>query len=250
MTVKDGASVEQKEIHSFLMIGQSNMAGRGDLSDVEPIQHPLCYMLRMGRWQPLSHPVNPDRDIFRGPFPSGVSLAPYFALAYADAYQVSTGLIPCADGGTRMDQWMPGEVLYDHALMQARLAMRSSALSGILWHQGESDCKDRETVDAYGEKFLTMMTALRKDLGLPQLPIIVGELARGHKRENVEEMRRYFNAKLSETVPKLPNCYLVSSEGLTLKADDLHFDALSCQTFGQRYFDAYAEHLSSALSEH
>ena len=36
---------------SILMIGQSNMAGRGDFGQVEPIHNEHCYMLRMANWQ-------------------------------------------------------------------------------------------------------------------------------------------------------------------------------------------------------
>ena len=41
---------------AFLMIGQSNMAGRGDFGEVEEIKNPLCRMLRNGRWIPMSEP--------------------------------------------------------------------------------------------------------------------------------------------------------------------------------------------------
>ena len=50
------------------MIGQSNMAGRGDIGDVEPIHNSNCYMLRMGRWQPMTEPVNTDRAVFSGKY--------------------------------------------------------------------------------------------------------------------------------------------------------------------------------------
>ncbi|MBO7376537.1 MAG: hypothetical protein J6V01_05470, partial [Clostridia bacterium] len=50
-------------VDSFLMIGQSNMAGRGDIGTVEPILDPDLLMLRNCRWQPLSEPVNPDRGV-------------------------------------------------------------------------------------------------------------------------------------------------------------------------------------------
>ena len=53
------------------MLGQSNMAGRGDFGEVEEINNPLCYMLRNGRWQPMSEPINPDRHVF-GYLHSGV----------------------------------------------------------------------------------------------------------------------------------------------------------------------------------
>ena len=121
---------------SFLMLGQSNMAGRGDFGEVEPIQNPLCKMLRNGRWQPMSEPINPDRQIF-GVFHSGVGLAASFADEYAKHFKEEIGLIPCADGGTSISQWQPGELLFDSAIAQATLAARTSEIVGILWHQGE-----------------------------------------------------------------------------------------------------------------
>ena len=132
------------EIGSFLLIGQSNMAGRGEFADVSPIINRDCFMLRMGRWQKMSEPINPDRAIFGIQFHSGVSLAASFADEVSRRFSQKVGLIPCADGGTRITQWMPGEVLYDHAVMMTRLAMRSSRLRGILWDQGESDCHTEE----------------------------------------------------------------------------------------------------------
>ena len=48
-------------IHSFLLIGQSNMAGRGFLGEVEPLSDDRMKMLRNCRWQKLSEPVNFDR---------------------------------------------------------------------------------------------------------------------------------------------------------------------------------------------
>lgn len=49
MEIKDGLKTTGEEILSFLLIGQSNMAGRGDLADVAPIENKQCRMLRMGR---------------------------------------------------------------------------------------------------------------------------------------------------------------------------------------------------------
>jgi hypothetical protein len=138
--IKDGLQTQGGEIYSFLMIGQSNMAGRGEFADVEPINNPNCRMLRMGRWQKMSEPINPDRKIFsKGSFHSGIGLAASFADQLATENECQIGLIPCADGGTRLSQWMPGEILFDHAVMMTKLAMRTSRLAGILWHQGESD---------------------------------------------------------------------------------------------------------------
>jgi len=76
--IKDGIT-KKENIRSFLMIGQSNMAGRGEFDEVPPIKNDKCYMLRMGRWQEMSEPVNPDRAVFGMQYHSGVSLAASFA---------------------------------------------------------------------------------------------------------------------------------------------------------------------------
>ena len=156
-------------IHSFLLIGQSNMAGRGVIGSVPPIENPRLLVARNGRWQPLFVPVNPDR-----PF-SGICLGESFADSYSRDFSQDTGLIPCADGGTSLDQWKPGSLLYDHAVAMAKLAQRTSTLAGILWHQGETDCTPQDS-PLYGEKLLEMLRCLRRDLDAPQVPILLGGL--------------------------------------------------------------------------
>ena len=239
MVIQDGIKQTAEEICSFLMIGQSNMAGRGDFGEVEPVKNEKCYMLRMGRWQKMSEPINPDRSIF-GTFHSGVCLAASFADEVAKRSGARVGLIPCADGGTRISQWMPGELLYDHAVAMTRLAMRTSRLCGILWHQGESDCHDDEGLAAHKQKLITVMRSLRHDLGDDSLPIIMGELS-----ENITEKWKVgdcpvrMNRTFGDVAAELGNCAVVSAAGLTLKADGLHFDSASLRVFGKRYAEAY-----------
>ena len=160
--INDGLHEAAQGIRSFLLVGQSNMAGRGDLTLENAITAPDCFMLRMGRWQPMSEPINVDRAVAEGAVPrSGANLAASFAAQLQKETGAKIGLIPCADGGTRISQWQPGEVLFDHAVFQAKLAMRTSALTAILWHQGESDCLAPEQLEAYPEQFLRTMQAFR-----------------------------------------------------------------------------------------
>ena len=158
--IDDGLHKAEDGIRSFLLVGQSNMAGRGDLSKENALTAPDCFMLRMGRWQKMSEPINVDRAVTEGSCPrSGANLAASFAAQLQKETGAKIGLIPCADGGTRISQWQPGEVLFDHAVFQSRLAQRTSTLTAILWHQGESDCLAPERLEAYPEQFLRMMRA-------------------------------------------------------------------------------------------
>ena len=238
--INDGLKSTNGEIRSFLMIGQSNMAGRGDFGEVPRIYNESCLMLRMGRWQTMHEPVNTDRWIFEGDFHSGVSLAASFADELSRAQNARIGLIPCADGGTSINQWMPGEVLYDHAVMMTRLAMRSSKLAGILWHQGENDCTSDEKLVAHKEKFIEMITSLRRDLDAEGLPLLIGELAwEIAPRWGLGDRPAAMNRAYHEIACTLPQCAIVSSEGLTQKPDGLHFDSAALRQFGHRYFAEY-----------
>lgn len=239
--IVDGLGKDLDSVTSFLMIGQSNMAGRGDFGEVEPISNPLCYMLRMGKWQRMSEPINPDRAIFDTEFHSGVNLAASFADRFAKHFNKKIGLIPCADGGTSISQWQPGEILFDHAVSMTKLAMRSSSLGGIIWHQGESDCRD-ERFPLYKERLVRTIEGLRKEFDAEELPFIFGELSENiSSKWNLGDYPRRMNELFREIQETIPNCSLVSSKDLMLKPDGIHFNSLALREFGNRYFDAYLE---------
>ena len=218
-------------IHSVLLIGQSNMAGRGFVEEAVPVDSSHIKILRNGRWQKMFHPVNPDRRT------SGVNLAESFAERYAMEHGVDVGLIPCADGGTRIAQWAPGSLLFDNAVYQARLAMRTSNIVAILWHQGESDCREDRYL-TYGSSLSVMLTALRKELGLEDVPVILGGLGAylndyapgGHLQWP------QINRELETVAAREPLCGFVSAQGLTPNPDNLHFSAKSLHEFGLRYY--------------
>ena len=239
--VNDGLHEVEGRIEAFLLAGQSNMAGRGDLTAENAVSAPGCLMLRMGRWQPMSEPVNVDRAVLPGSSPrSGACLAASFAAACPRERGVRVGLVPCADGGTTITEWQPGGPLFDHAVMQAGLAMRTARLAGILWHQGESDCLAPEQLEAYPARFLRVMEGFRARLG-EDVPIVVGEL--GYPENGFTgtpaELLRAFNRRLPALAARPPRCAVASAEGLTCRGDGLHFDTPSLRAFGLRYLAAW-----------
>ncbi|MBE6958728.1 MAG: sialate O-acetylesterase [Ruminococcaceae bacterium] len=225
-------------IYAFLLIGQSNAAGRGNIANAPRLNNCNGRMkiLRNGLWRPMFRPINPDRAS------SGISFGESFARCFADAYPgAEVGIIPCADGGSALSQWMPGEVFYDYALACARLGMRSAKLAGILWHQGESDCAP-ELCGTYCQRLQTMMTQLRQDLGMPELPILVGGLGEyliGCERFPEVQNYRELNGQLQKFAAEDSKCEFVDASGLEGKADNLHFTAAAQLEFGKRYFEAY-----------
>lgn len=225
-------------IHSFLLIGQSNMAGRGYVAEVEPIENRDVHVLRNGRWQRMYTPVNPDRKM------SGVNLAESFADRYAKDHGVKVGLIPCADGGSSLDMWQVGGLLFDHACYQAELASRTSTIAGVLWHQGESDCSP-EQYPHYEEKLTVIFDALQKRLGLHDVPFLLGGLGDFLPHHaNPEQAARYqnyveINAQLRHMAATRERTGFVSAEGLISNPDRLHFSAAALREFGLRYYEEF-----------
>ena len=235
-------------IASFLLIGQSNMAGRGYRNEVPPIINEGIYMLRNGRWQMMAEPIHHDRPN------AGVGLASSFAAAWRLRYPTyEIGLIPCADGGTSLDDWAVGGALFDNAVAQAKLAQRNSTLTGILWHQGESDCFP-ELAKLYKEKLTVIIDALRRELAVPYIPMVVGGL--GDFLTN-GMYGKYFssyplvNEALLSYAQSQPRCYYVTAEGLTANADGLHFNAASIRALGIRYYEPFKreQHITIPLPD-
>lgn len=222
-------------IHSVLLIGQSNMAGRGRIDEAVPVDKAGISVLRNGRWRAMYRPVNPDRKT------SGVCLAESFAEAYAaDHPGVEVGLIPCADGGTTINQWLPGTRLFDHAVFQAKLAARSSTIVAILWHQGESDSlNDRYLV--HGKKLELVLNSIRKELDLWDVPVLIGGLGDflTEYKEGSHGQWPRINREMEAVAGADPMMDYVPAEGLGHNGDFLHFNAAALHEFGLRYYEAF-----------
>ena len=233
---------------SFLLVGQSNMAGRGFTNEVPEFENNHLFVLRNGRWQQMYRPVVCDRYF------SGVCLAESFADSYSREHNVDVGLIPCADGGTSLNEWERGGLLYDHAVMQARLAQRTSIIRGILWHQGEAECS-LENAALYEEKFLKILNGFREDLNPPDVPVLIGGLGDFLPlcAENFITWAPVVNCALEHICQTQHQTAFVSAKGLGANPDNLHFNAKALIEFGKRYYAAYqtlAPQAKTAESKH
>ena len=225
-------------IHSFLLIGQSNASGRGFPNEVEPITNDKLFVLRNGRWRPMYVPVNGDRET------AGISLAESFADLYAKEKNVQVGIIPCADGGTCLEQWAVGGLLFDHACYMAELASRTSTIAGVLWHQGESDCGD-ERYPLYEKRLTVILDAFRRKLNLYDVPFLLGGLGdflKDCQRKAEFQNYIYVNEALQRIAANNKMTGFVSAEGLTSNADCVHFSAEALRLFGQRYFQEFLKY--------
>jgi hypothetical protein len=232
---------------SLLLIGQSNMAGRGFTHEVPPIYNERIMMLRNGRWQMMTEPIHFDRPV------AGIGLAASFAEAWCmDNEEEKIGLIPCAEGGSSIDEWSLDGTLFRHAINEAKFAMEDSELVGILWHQGESDSQDGKYKEYY-EKILRIINKIRRELSVPNIPFIIGGL--GDYLGTVAfgagcVEYQFINEELQKYAQGNENCYYVTAKGLTSNPDGIHINAMSQRIFGIRYYEAYRkkEHIYEPLT--
>ena len=214
--------------HLYLLIGQSNMAGRGKIALEDKVAVPRVLMLNKGNeWVSAVDPIHFDKTI------AGVSLGRTFGIEMAKVNkEVKIGLIPCAVGGTPIRRWQQNGDLYKAALKRAKLAQKDSVIKGILWHQGEGDSGKDETAKIYETQLHAMITAWRKDLDGENIPVVVGELGQFFKRA---KFKGTVDAALKALPSKVKHAAWVSAEGREHKGDVVHFNAAGYRELGKRY---------------
>lgn len=224
----------------FLLVGQSNMAGRGVVEAQDKVADPRVLMLsKEGKWVPAMDPLHFDKPA------AGVGLGKTFGKLIADANPgVTIGLIPCAVGGSPIDSWQPG-VFYpptkshpwDDTVKRVEIAMKAGTIQGILWHQGESDSKP-ELAEAYAAKLHDLVKRLRELVKAPDVPFIAGQM--GKFAEAPWSSEKVIVDKAHQNVAtKVPHAAFVSAEGLNHKGDKVHFDSAAYRELGKRYAEAY-----------
>ena len=107
-------------------------------------------------------------------------------------------------------------------------------IRGMLWHQGESDAG--QPAGAYKKNLEALIASVRSDLGLPKLPVLIGQVNNNGKRDNIF-------ADQKTVVSTVPDTYLVESTGLETWDHGTHFDAKSQIELGNRFAREMLKHL-------
>lgn len=245
LVVADPASLSAgtERLDLYLLIGQSNMKGRGHVPEIPKNDERILMMhLRDDQWYHARHPLHltGNATTFEGQDNAGVGPG----LTFAEAMQTADpkariGLIPCAKGGSAIRLWGKGERLYTKAIRRTQLALSQgpvgkTRLRGVLWLQGEADAKEGAT-EAYAAALHDLVDRLRSDLGDPALPFIACTI--GEMRPTTQKwLPTKINAILLD-LPKLrPATACVDARDLRGHiGDDLHFDSATQEEIGRRY---------------
>lgn len=241
---------QQSDYDVYLVIGQSNMAGRGEMTEADKDIISGVYILDdRDSIVPASAPLNIYSSVRKKKEIQGVNPAMSFCKEVAEKTSRKILLVVNARGGTSIERWMKdykGTVrysakvdgpekdgmlipsLYEEAVRRTKIAMQYGQLKGILWHQGESNSEE-DASKQYLSQLSTFVADLRNDLDAPDVPFVAGEIYEGYKNAV------YFNRQIRKISRKIDNAYCVSSKGCTSKSDQLHFSRDGQILLGERY---------------
>jgi sialate O-acetylesterase len=264
----------------WILAGQSNMQGYGKLP-VRPDSNSHIIMLNMDNtWMTAQDPLH---RLFAASAPihrklmfgncsdaeyekaksqktnlseSGVGPGYFFAKHLVENGIENIGLIPCAHGGTSMDQWSPdlkeqgGNSLY--GAMLNRISLVNYKIKGILWYQGENDT-DENLSEKYQQKMLKFIDSLRRDVNNPNLPFLyvqIGRLringlpeSRWRAVERVRESQRQIMS-LRSNVYMAVSCDLPLDDAVHISADGQKRLGIRLAEMALRYVYEKAEHAS------
>lgn len=223
--------------HVFLLLGQSNMAGFPQAQDTDKVKDSRIRVLgyddcpgtgrRTDRWNTACPPLHECTNCTIGP-------GDWFAKTLIQSLPPGDviGLVPCAIYGERIETFMKNVgSRYNWIINRAHLAQQTGGvIEGILFHQGESNNGE----SSWPGKVKTLVTDVRTDLGLGNIPFLAGELLYNSRCSG-------HNNLINKLPGLIPNCHVISARGLVADPVDtewnLHFDHDSQVILGKRYAD-------------
>jgi hypothetical protein len=243
---------QDPNFHIYLCFGQSNMEGMGPIEAqdkatnvrVKVLADQTCSNLNRvyGQWYTAVPPLNRCWNAL-GP-------ADYFGKTMADGEpsKVTIGLVPAAYSGCDIAFFQKSAPLgkastkgggaadipsqftggYAWLLDLAKKAQKVGVIKGIIFHQGETNSGD----PTWKNKVKEIVTDLRTDLGIGNVPFLAGELLYAQYGGCCSS----HNVEVNKLPGLLPNAYVISASGLNgLSGSNAHFSSASYRTLGARY---------------
>lgn len=234
----------------YLLIGQSNMAATNKMkllpSDTTEIIPGVWLLNDKDIPEPAKNPLNRYSSVTSND--GGLGLGTSFGKKISAKTNRKVLLVVNALGGTEIEQWAKDapniwrkgskaygkKQLYAEAVRRTKEGLKYGKLKGVLWHQGEGNSGSGK-VGKYPSQLSELVKNLRKDLNVPNVPFIAGELSylRGNGTGSTN-----FNNMIRNIASFIPNSDWVSTEGLsTIEEDQTHFNRESQLILGERYAD-------------
>jgi hypothetical protein len=240
----------QGQLSLFILAGQSNMAGRGQVPAWGRDTNERVFVFGNDyRWRIAAEPVDdPSHQVDEVSEDPDAGFSPALAFATFLLQQrpdMEIGLIPCAMGGSSIYQWrrdLSENTLYGSCLKRVRAASTMGHVAGVLFFQGEADAtspefyQDTELFPAeWGARFTAFVNDWRDDVGSPELPVVFAQLGT-NKAPHI--FVNWAVVKKQQRAVEIPFGAMITTEDLALR-DAVHFTPESYRIIGQRFARAY-----------
>lgn len=220
------ADAAAQPIRVFVLAGQSNMVGRGLPLSLGPPTNPRLLNWRDGAWQTASDPLGPPSDPS-----SGIGPGMTFGLQLLKRQPTwRIGLVMCAKGSTRIEDWAPDGPVYRSCVKTVKAA--GDTVAGILFLQGERGA-GVEQAAGWTAGFLPVFHAFRADFG-ETVPFMLGQIGTFAGLEGAQASIR---AQQAAVAAKLPYTRLVRS--LDLPTEGNHYTVPGYRVLGARFATAW-----------
>lgn len=219
----------------FLMGGQSNMDGRGKVAELP--KEFLVGPKNVRIWnKTVWVEIKPE-----GLFGPEVAFAAEIAKLWPNQL---IGIVKFASGGTNMTQWGApkfskekdaGNTLYYSWMAMydaAHKTVPNAPVVGAFWMQGESDASKKELADEYKNNLKKLIEAIRRDVGIKNLPFINGKI----QSKNFEFVSTVWKAQ-EEIAKEIPLTSLVNTDAMD--NDQLHFSSKGLLDLGKAFAEEF-----------
>jgi sialate O-acetylesterase len=165
----------------FVIAGQSNSAGYGKDTIYDPPELGVHVLRNSGRWDLATHPLNDSTNTIH---PVNMEIqnpghSPYvhFGKLLKKDLGYPIGFLQTALGGSHLALWNPDEDGALYRNMIDIIGSQGAKVRGVLWYQGCSDAVE-DRCETYLHRFQDMVNFIRRDLSLPDLPVLTVQINR------------------------------------------------------------------------
>jgi hypothetical protein len=240
-----GSDVAKEKFVVYLLIGHSNMAGM-DFAHSDGVTHPKAWNwpLATKKWVPAKEPPNGGKTqglSGNGEGGPGMPFLKGMAAAYPDYWfgVVNNASLSatCKGENTGMNaseldvsdnRYYKGTYLYKQVIDAAKAVQAEATLGGVLCMLGsiEATRTSEAVCQAFSDDLAQLAKDLRADLGVPNLPFIMGGYEQGATAEFAisKPLPAIIDAQIKLLPGKLPYSAVVDTKGITM-LDNHHFTA-------------------------
>jgi hypothetical protein len=222
-----GTTVPKEKVIVFLHVGHSNMAGRAvdppELHDFNYVSVPRMWSYAKGGvWKPAVEPLSPDNVTMGHAGPGMSILHAAQTIAPSDVYVVSIGHGQSGDTGGFCRNFRKGGLFYS-IVMDAALELKGKVTFGGIWGMfGTSEFADMAHSSTFGQCLTGVVTDMRTDLGMPNLPVLLGDWEAGAMGKFLPTtvFAQSIIAQIHSTAAAVQPAAVIPTDGLAIQNPD------------------------------